>query len=344
MKEKQLVFSIIVPVFNAEKHLHDCLESLTNQGTSPEIYEILCIDDGSTDNSCRIIRSFSDKFENIRYYYQNNSGVSVARNKGIEIARGKYIWFVDADDYVSKDSLAILRPIIDKQKYDRVVFRFYITSFTYKAYQSDPHIDKQLNPRKTDGSVWTSIYKRDFLEDNRLFFRKGIQAGEDSLFNYEFYKKKGKQKFIEDTLYFYRINELSVTKSKSNNEKVLESHLLCAEIVKHYFESETTKEPRTIRYIFGELEYVMSLIASLSSEKRKKYLSSIIVNSLFPVFLGKPLILSIYSNIHGFHLRLICALSKVDIFSWIIKMWARIHNSKIRKDTIKRVKQLIIKA
>lgn len=343
VKERKILLSIIIPIYNSEKHLCECLDSLINQGVSPELYEILCIDDGSSDNSCRIIEDFSESHENIQCFHQDNSGVSVARNNGIKLARGNYIWFIDSDDYASINSLSVLLSVIDRQTYDRVVFRFYITSFSYDKYQTNPKVVEQLKPRRTDGSVCTSVYKRSFLIDNELYFQKGILAGEDSLFNFELYKKKGSLHSIENTLYFYRINESSVTKTKSNIEKILKAYLLCAENVKQYFDVEVQKDPRTIRYIFSELEYAMTLVASLVFEKREKFLLYIINNSLFPFFWGKPVKYSVYSNAHGFHLLLVCVLSKVNIFSWIIKMWAKIHNSRIRKITENKIKQIILK-
>lgn len=101
----QLVVSIIVPVYNAEKHLKQCLNSLLEQGVSQERYEIICIDDGSKDASFSVIKEYADQHKNIIVIGKENEGVSATRNKGLETAKGKYIWFVDADDWVAKDFL-----------------------------------------------------------------------------------------------------------------------------------------------------------------------------------------------------------------------------------------------
>jgi glycosyltransferase involved in cell wall biosynthesis len=94
-----IIISVIVPVYNAEKYLNECIDSLIGQ-TFFYSMEVILIDDGSTDNSPSLCDSYSQKHENIKVIHQENSGVSVARNRGIEKAQGKYIGFVDADDYV----------------------------------------------------------------------------------------------------------------------------------------------------------------------------------------------------------------------------------------------------
>ena len=93
--------SIIVPVFNVEKYLSECLNSLINQ-TLKDI-EIICVDDGSTDSSPSILEEFRNKDERIKVIRQENSGVSVARNNGLAIAQGEYVGFVDSDDWVDAD-------------------------------------------------------------------------------------------------------------------------------------------------------------------------------------------------------------------------------------------------
>src|SRR5699024_11228741 len=93
--------SIFIPVFNTGKYLSECLDSLLNQGL--ENYEIIIIDDGSTDNSAEIIEKYSNSYSNIINIYQKNNGQGSARNKGLKIAQGEYIYFMDSDDYLTKN-------------------------------------------------------------------------------------------------------------------------------------------------------------------------------------------------------------------------------------------------
>ena len=336
MSDTKPVLSIIIPIYNAEEYLEECLESVINQEVPFDEYEIICIDDGSTDNSNLILEKYNKQIDNLTVFHQNNSGVSVARNRGLELAKGTYIWFVDADDFISINAIELLLHIIREGLFDRVVFGYYNTLFTYKDYLSSPLIVNQLNARTTDGSVCTSVYKKQFLIYNCIMFREGIDAGD----NYELNKMNGKQKTIDDAIYFYRVNEYSVTKS-SSNEKTLRSHLRCAEIVKQYYDSESKKELKTVRFLHCELEYVMTLISRLTYERRKEYLQCILLGELLPFMGIKPVLISIYTNIHSMHLKIVCLLSKTKIFSWRIKLWSKIWNSKAKKKIEKKIKSVI---
>ena len=106
-------FSIIVPIFNCQKYLTKCINSLRNQ--TYKNLEIICIDDGSTDNSKQIIEEFSKQDKRIKLITQQNQGVSVARNNGIKIATGEYIMFVDADDWLDFNTCEILYHILQNQ-------------------------------------------------------------------------------------------------------------------------------------------------------------------------------------------------------------------------------------
>ncbi|MGL4253948.1 MAG: glycosyltransferase, partial [Fusobacteriaceae bacterium] len=106
MEEKLL--SVVVPMYNVEEYILRCLESLQKQDIPEEQYEIILIDDGSRDRTVEYAKEFSQNHKNIRIISQKNGGASVARNRGIDEARGKYIWFVDADDYVLENRFGIL--------------------------------------------------------------------------------------------------------------------------------------------------------------------------------------------------------------------------------------------
>ena len=114
-------YSVIIPVYNREKTLARCLESLTCQNR--EDVQILVIDDGSRDGSGRIAREFAAKFGCVTYHFQENAGVSAARNAGLELAVGEYVTFVDSDDYVSGDYFSVLDCAAEKGGWDLLVFR-----------------------------------------------------------------------------------------------------------------------------------------------------------------------------------------------------------------------------
>lgn len=97
--------SIIIPIYNVEKYLRVCLDSCLKQDVPKSSYEIITVNDGSPDSCDKIIEEYYTKFPNIRVITQKNSGLSVARNNGLNIARGEYVWFVDSDDYITTNCL-----------------------------------------------------------------------------------------------------------------------------------------------------------------------------------------------------------------------------------------------
>ena len=116
----KIKYSVIIPVYNSEKTLKRCLDSLLEQRW--EDVEVILINDGSSDRSGEIIRAYSNRYPNIRTVTQENSGVSAARNRGLDEAKGTYITFVDSDDYVSDDYFRVMDEAGEKEDSDLIVF------------------------------------------------------------------------------------------------------------------------------------------------------------------------------------------------------------------------------
>ena len=110
--------SVIVPVYNLENYISVTLESCLRQDIPSDEYEIICINDGSADKSEEIISQYTEKYPNIRLYTQANAGVSAARNKGIDLANGKYIWFVDGDDIIADNCLKVILSAVEENDVD----------------------------------------------------------------------------------------------------------------------------------------------------------------------------------------------------------------------------------
>lgn len=172
--------SIIVPVFNAEKYLSECLNSLTNQ-TLKDI-EIICVDDGSTDGSLSILEEFCNKDERVKIVHQENSGVSVARNNGIAKAQGEFVGFVDSDDWVDTDFFEKLYNVSQKFGAEVVAGDF----LWHKGNSQKPKMkykDEKFYteaPEKVKNAfvpkfnyIWNKIYKRESLLKLNLPFEKG---------------------------------------------------------------------------------------------------------------------------------------------------------------------------
>ena len=185
--------SIVVPIYNAEKYLNKCIDSLVNQ-TKKEL-EFILVNDGSTDNSEKIIKEYKDK--RIKYFKNNNQGIGKTRNFGIEKATGKYIMFLDSDDYLDKDACNELYETAEKNKLDMVVFDFYrvepdglkeviINDFKASSLKENPNllIDINLGP-------CNKLYKREIITKHKTKFVEDLKY-EDAPFVAETIKNSKK--------------------------------------------------------------------------------------------------------------------------------------------------------
>ncbi len=173
--------SVIVPIYNAEKFLHKCLDSICAQ-TLKEI-EIICVNDGSTDNSLSIIQKYEKKDKRVKLISQENQGQSSARNKAMMSAKGEYLAFIDADDYINDCFLEKLYLAAIKKNADIALgniirveegkeCRYVFSCKKAKNAQDASDIFRLLNIPKTC-YVWNRIYKRNFLVENNLYFKEG---------------------------------------------------------------------------------------------------------------------------------------------------------------------------
>ena len=122
-----MILSIVVPCYNSEEHIERCLNSLINQNLNEQDYEIIVINDGSTDNSKKHVENIKKNHKNIRLYYQENKGLGAVRNRGMEIAKGKYIYFIDSDDYLAYNTLGAIVDCLIKFNLDLIGFKTMIT-------------------------------------------------------------------------------------------------------------------------------------------------------------------------------------------------------------------------
>ena len=176
--------SVIVPVFNSEDLLGNCLESIENQ--SLKDIEIICVDDGSSDGSFDILKQFSSKDARFKIYQQENSGAGFARNRGIEESSGEYILFVDSDDYIERETCEMLYEQASRLDCDLILFNsmrhfpndrnlalihfkksddinYQIRVFDYEYFR-DRIFDGEY------GVIWNKLYKSSFIRDNNIIF------------------------------------------------------------------------------------------------------------------------------------------------------------------------------
>lgn len=235
-----MFLSIIVPVYNAEAYLAECLDSLLAQDISD--YEIICINDGSQDSSPVLLHEYAKKHSIIRVLDKKNGGVTTARNAGLNIAQGDYIWFVDADDFLLPNSLGSLREEALRTHCDRIIVGGY--QFVNALTEEESALAKEnklpLNVSWYDSVVWRNLLRQDFLRQHNLFFRyPELTHGEDGLFMYEVGLYEPKSVEVTDILYFYREHPGSAetTVSLDNCQKKQRSYLRIAQILRDYYHS-----------------------------------------------------------------------------------------------------------
>lgn len=232
--------SIVIPVYNCEEHLKDCLESIVNE--IDRSTEILLIDDGSSDKSEEIYSHYDEK---INIFKNKNQGVSYSRNFGIKKSSGKYIMFVDADDVLEKNWFNEVINEIKNSDFDICYFSKFIKN---KNLNKEELIGQTIGVDSISNfsSACSKIYKKEIINKHNFKFNEEIVNGEDLLFNLEFILNSEKFIFKDFPLYKYRINYQSSTHSfkdsyfLSNKEflkilkKILESKKINDELVSDY--------------------------------------------------------------------------------------------------------------
>lgn len=203
--------SVIVPVYNTEKHLHKCINSILNQ-TFRDL-ELILIDDGSSDNSGMICDEYAKKDNRVRVFHQENCGVSVARNVGIDNAKGEYITFVDSDDYITSFALEVLHMDIVACGADiscaggRKVFSDIIDvleNSKTKIWRDSDAVKKSLMGNGHTNSACRKLYKKNFIGSTR--FEAGRKIHEDSFFVFCCFLNKPTVVLRNACIYYYRNN------------------------------------------------------------------------------------------------------------------------------------------
>lgn len=224
---KQPMISIIVPVYNAEKYIEECLYSVLNQDFAD--YEVIVVNDGSTDGSPEICNVLANKDSRIRVFSIENHGVSFARNYGIEKAEGHWLMFLDSDDYLIDGSLSLLAGCIsdDVQEIcgNYTNNRFQPKRMGREIVQPENVIEMILDPANEQKlpsfyeidsasllGVWGKLFRREIVEAEKIRFDEKLKLSEDMLFHIHYLKNIENVLLLNDSIFYYRENPESVTK------------------------------------------------------------------------------------------------------------------------------------
>lgn len=257
--------SIIIPVYNAGKYIEQCINSIINQN----LYEIeaIFVDDGSTDNSLNILNTYAQKDNRIVIISQKNSGVSVARNSGLEVAQGEYIMFIDSDDWLESNCLLQIYNAIKDKNLDILAFRHVCcldnkrrsgNFFDLKNYSTNTDMFKIIPFLFV---IWNKIYKREFLKKNNIAFPKDLKYAEDGVFNLECLYAQPKFSIDYTLGYNYRcLREGAATTNIKTIDAEIKTFLYSFNSIKFKETSVTNKIITIEKYIKGILMWYKEIL------------------------------------------------------------------------------------
>ena len=256
------LISVIIPVYNVERYLHQCVKSVINQSFSN--IEIILVNDGSTDSSGAICDEYLVLDQRIKVIHQKNGGLSAARNSGLANAYGEYVWFVDSDDWIDEHACTKLNACATTNNCDVIAFSHVRYNEDENNYTNVFYQKKQLFLNGNDfinstpfffTSACTNIYSLSFLKKHDFKFKVG-QLYEDDYFNLSIFAYVNSVVMLADALYFYRIRKLSIITSNDllNLRKKINSYIelikLCINLKSSQLENNFRKSILCLRVCY----------------------------------------------------------------------------------------------
>ena len=292
--------SVIVPVYDVEKYLEKCLNSIVNQNFKD--FEIIIVNDGSPDNSEKIINEFLDKYDNIKYLKKENGGLSSARNYGIKYSSGKYLLFIDSDDYIENNMIELMYNKIISDNSDIVVCEFnydfggrMVRSYSNLNYTNDEKKKYLLTPPM----ACIRMYKRTLF--NNIEFKDGIYY-EDLEINPKMILYANKISFLDNALYNYVIRDNSIMRNTKFNSKLHDIY----SVLDSNYNLLYDKYPFEIEYMYIVHLLRTASLRFLDYEKGKRELDRIvsIIKDKFPNWKKNE-----YFKKSGKKMKIICYLA-----------------------------------
>lgn len=277
-----MLLSIVVPTYNVEKYIANCLESLVKQNIAFDTYEIIIINDGSTDESARLAEIYSDTYSNIHVIHQKNAGLSAARNAGISVAKGKYIYFIDSDDYIATNTLQLVLDTLETYDLDMLGLDIIETAaldITASKNASELTIKDAI---VSDGityiannnylnNAWWYVIRLEFLKESQLVFPEG-RLVEDANFTAKLIVAAKKFGWLPLDFYRYFMRPNSIMRRKN----VSHVKRLVGDYAKNVFEFEAQLKQLRSKNSNPELERCIQRIET----RKNSFVFFMLVKSL----------------------------------------------------------------
>lgn len=286
-----MFLSFIVPVYNTEKYLNECLNSLITQNIPSKEYEIICVNDGSTDGSLQILQQFEENNTNVTIIDKANEGVSVARNIGLSSAKGDYIWFVDSDDLIQSNILMKLKNATAECTAD--IFDFGAYNFEEDLSDSEKlaYSRNELPVTSYANTVFItrSLFKNEFLSRNNIIFDTALSYSEDSIFVCECLLNNPETRKINKPYYLFRNRTNSATSlntSKSIEKKLFSWQKASKKFLSFYLNGQSYLKPVFADLLMSNLWSILYTLTKIPYKNAKPYIQDLKQEKLFP--LKKP--------------------------------------------------------
>lgn len=291
-----ILISIIVPVYNTEKYLCRCVDSILAQTFSN--FELLLVDDGSTDASGTICDEYAALDPRVRAFHKTNGGVSSARNLGLNNSIGEWIAFVDADDWVDHDYLAclsqscngydliigdfILENCIDNWTNDHILSGEYNENSIVELFNNIPYSALLTAP-------WAKLYKKPIIDKAFLRFDPIIKVGEDTIFNYSYFKYVKKMQCNDSAIYHYVISNMSLSSQAHNGDAVISLSKSLYNIA-IYLHTKHNVNPHSflLKLSYGYIiPYIFNNIHTMSYNQLKTHFAKLLQNECIRMILDE---------------------------------------------------------
>lgn len=239
--------SVIIPIYNAGKFIRKCLESIVNQMFTD--FEVICIDDGSTDESSSILSEYASRYKNITVVQQKNMGQGPTRNRGVSLAVGKYIKFVDADDYLHLDALQILYETAERTKADIIVSKAFCVNETgdnisplkmwnslIGNYSRQEFINIDFFNNACSPVLWDKLIRADIA---KICLSPSLKRGQDFVTLIKYVSLSDNIFFIENRLYYYRHHGSSIMATPESRETITTDFIteqFAINVMRNYFQ------------------------------------------------------------------------------------------------------------
>ena len=335
--------SIIVPVYNVERYLRQCIDSILAQ--TYKDFELLLIDDGSPDNSGTICDEYAKKDPRIRVFHKPNGGVSTARNLGIDNARGEYISFIDADDYVEPNFLEEMLNAMNRYNADLVCcgtwesvkpdgrYACIMKTDKDKKFTRNEMLIEVLAPDSCGGAPFNKLYKASIIKSNQIKFPEDMKYWEDSSFAIKYTLHCTQTAYISNVLYHYVANDTSATHKKITTKTIDHRYIDRLKVNRLYREALEPLHDRAVisalnaRVFVSNLGMANSIITRYDDKDDKKEIFFKLRKNLilyFRDYLKNPRYFKFLRKKTAIRLLLQVYLYKIYVFVYKIKQTKRL--------------------